>query len=693
MIQLRHIVLLSLLSFQFLSFSQSREEVIQQRVEFISEQLEDESVDLTDVIVQLNYFYDKPLNLNAARREDLESLGLLTDIQISDLLLHVKLFGKFISIYELQSLTYWDLETIYRILPFVRVDDKLDQVHVSLKEMLKYGKFESYFRFQRILEAKEGYANVPDSVLANSNSYYHGDANRLYTRLRFSYRTNFSIGLTAEKDPGEEFFRGTQKNGFDFYSAHLFYKGGKYLKAIAIGDYQVQIGQGVNFWSGYAFNKTADATATKRTAQPLRPYTSVEETRFMRGAAVDLGLGDFALLLFASRKAVDASLSLSSDTLNADAFEASSINLSGLHRTNSELNNKNTLQENIAGANLRYQKGSFNAGVAGVYMGYDSPLIRDTVPYNRFDFRGKSTIGLSADYSWTFRNLNIYGEIANSTHSKAFGTMHGLLIALHRNVSMSLVYRNYDKAYSTFYNAGFREGSRTQNERGLFAGLKANLTRTFSVSGYVDAFRFPWLRYLVDAPSDGHEILVQPTYRPSRNLEIYARYREQRKAKNSSFQDGTVTEIEDVWQRNYRFNISYKVSEAFQIKSRIEYVTLNRASREDEQGMIFTQDILYKPKSSPLDITLRYALFDTDSYDTRIYSYENNALYVFSVPAYYYRGSRAYVLLRYTFLRKCDLWVRYAVNIYANRTSTGSGAEEVLGNKKSELTVQLRITL
>ena len=66
MIRVKHIVLVALLSFQFAAFSQSREEVIQQRVEFISEQLEDESVDLTDVIVQLNYFYDKPLNLNAA---------------------------------------------------------------------------------------------------------------------------------------------------------------------------------------------------------------------------------------------------------------------------------------------------------------------------------------------------------------------------------------------------------------------------------------------------------------------------------------------------------------------------------------------------------------------------------------------------------------------------------------------------
>jgi hypothetical protein len=85
-------------------------------------------------------------------------------------------------------------------------------------------------------------------------------------------------------------------------------------------------------------------------------------------------------------------------------------------------------------------------------------------------------------------------------------------------------------------------------------------------------------------------------------------------------------------------------------------------------------------------------LFDTDSYDTRIYTFESNALYVFSVPAYYYEGSRAYVMARYSFLKHFDLWVKYGVSIFANRKSIGSGAEEILGNTKTDLTVQLRIT-
>jgi hypothetical protein len=84
-------------------------------------------------------------------------------------------------------------------------------------------------------------------------------------------------------------------------------------------------------------------------------------------------------------------------------------------------------------------------------------------------------------------------------------------------------------------------------------------------------------------------------------------------------------------------------------------------------------------------------MFDTESFDARIYSFENNALYVFSVPAYFYTGSRAYALIRYTFLRRCDLWVRYATSIFANRDSIGSGPEEITGNTRSDITVQLRV--
>ena len=80
-------------------FGQERSEVIQQRIEFISEQLQSEDLDLTNFIEQLNYYYDNPININATKGEDLDELNLLSSVQINDLLLHRKAFGKFMTIY------------------------------------------------------------------------------------------------------------------------------------------------------------------------------------------------------------------------------------------------------------------------------------------------------------------------------------------------------------------------------------------------------------------------------------------------------------------------------------------------------------------------------------------------------------------------------------------------------------------
>ena len=671
-------------------FSQQRNEIIQQRVEFIAEQSESEELDLTNIFDQLNYFYDNPINLNNTSPEELRTLGLLTEVQITDALLHVEQFGKFISIYELQSLKYWDLNTISLVLPFVKVDDRLENMHITFKEAVKNGKIEWYTRYQRTPEQKKGYATVSDSVLNNSNSYYRGNPDKYYTRFRYTERTNISLGVTAEKDAGEQFFKGSQKNGFDYYSFHAFYKGGKYIRAVAAGDYQIQIGQGLNTWSGYAFGKSADIFSSKKAASLLRPYTSVDENRFFRGGAAIIGYKKWNLLTFYSNKRIDGSGI--NDSLTDDLEFVTTIDLSGLHRTNSEIAKKNKLSEQVIGNYLSYNSTRFNAGLAVVNQQYSQALQKDTVPYNIYAFRGKNTTAISGDYNFVLRNFNFFGEVSYSTHSKSFAQLHGLMAILDPNVSVSVIYRNYSKGYYSFYNNGFSEGSNTQNETGLFSGIKVKLAPAWSVSSYVDFFRFPWLKYQVDAPSKGYEFLVQPTYKPNKVFELYARFRQQSRQKNSRDTDGSITEIENILQNNYRLNLTYKVLESFTLKSRLEYVTINRKSNVPEDGWIFTQDFLFKPKNLPFDLTLRYALFDTDSYDTRIYTFENNALYVFSIPAYYYQGSRAYALIRFSFLRHCDLWIRYGTFLYSNRTVLSSGPEEIKGSRKSDITVQLRVS-
>jgi hypothetical protein len=670
---------------------QQKTAVIQQRIEFIAEELEVEDISLEDLFNSLSYYYDHPLNLNSASKEELEQLLLLSDFQINDLLLHIERHGKLISIYELQSLKYWDLTTIQNVLPFVKVDDQLDKLQLSFKEFLKEGKFEMYLRWIRGIEQKKGYEDVSDQEKLESNSYYWGSPDRLYSRIRFHYRTNISVGVTMEKDAGEQFFGDKQPNGFDFYSAHAFYKGGKFVRKIAVGDYQMQVGQGIAFWTGYAFGKTADAVSVKKNARGLRQYTSVDETRFLRGAGVELGWKNLSLTTWASHKGVDGSIQVIDTLTGDDARLASSINLTGFHRTNSEIERKNSVMETIFGANAKYETRNLQVGLSAIQQSYDTPLERDFRNYNQFEFRGEELTNLSLDYSYVFKNMNFFGEVARSSSSGSFATVLGAIMAVDSRASVSVVYRNYPKDYHTFYAQGFGESSRPINEEGLFIGTVFNFNESWRFNAYGDIFKFPWLAFRVDAPSEGHEFLGQLTYKPSRKLEVYGRMREQMRQQNSREYEGNLRPIEDVVQRNYRINLNYKISDAFRWKSRVEYVTVDRQSVGRQDGIVLIQDLLYKPKNFPVDIAFRYAIFNTDSFDSRIYAFESNIQNVFSIPAYFNDGSRAYILLRYTFLRRFDLWVRYAAFHYSNENGLGQGAEYIDGNTRSEIAMQLRI--
>jgi hypothetical protein len=671
------------------SFCQSKDEIIQQSIEFIAERFEEESMDLTSIVEDLNYYFEHPLNLNHASLDQLQGLLLLSDIQSNALLLHREMFGKFVSIYELQSLNYWTINTIRRVLPFVRIDDKLDQLHLGLKEALKNGRYEVYLRYQTSIESKAGYTVVDDSALLAGNSYYQGNKDRYYSRLRFSYRTNLSIGITAEKDPGEQFFRGAQKYGFDFYSAHAFYKGGKYLKSFVIGDYQVQIGQGLHFWSGYSLGKSADVLTVKKSARPLRPYTSVDESNFMRGGAIEMGMRGFSLLFFGSYKGIGGSVVTSLNDETQQIF--TSLKRDGLHRTNSEIARKKVVHETIFGSNLRYRKRDFQCGIAVTSQGYSCDFFKDTLAYNQFDFRGKSVIGLSSDYSYILRNFHFFGEVSMTSFSKSYAMLHGVLFSMDDRAAMAIVHRNFNRGYQTMYGDGFSEGRNVQNERGLYSGVKINFTEKIALNSYFDVFRFPWLKYLVDGPSSGSEMMFQCSYKPKKSIGIYVRYREQLREKNSTVLANGIIDLVSVFQRNYRFNFRFEISNKIHLKSRIEYLTIHKKNAPTESGMLIVQDILYRPKSSPINLALRYALFDTESYNSRIYSFENNALYVFSVPANYYQGSIAYVLFRLKFLRRFDLWIKYGVRIFSNRQSLGTGPEKIDGNRKTDLTVQLRM--
>ena len=663
------------------------EEGFHQRIESLLEE-SDVELDYAELIEELEFFIQNPINLNSATADELRRLFLLNDIQINNLINHISMFGKLISIYELQSIETFDMETIMAIQPFVTVSEEVRRRHFSFDDMMREGNSQLFVRYQQLFEEQRGFSDIDTEELErNPNSRYLGSPYRLYTRYRFTYYNNISIGMTAEKDPGEEFFRGSQPQGFDFYSAHVHLRDFGRLKALSLGDFQVQFGQGLTLWSGLAFGKSSEAINVKKNGLGLRQYTSVDENNFFRGVGATVGLGVFDFTAFYSSKNRDANVMLV-DTLEQEEMVITSLQQTGLHRTPRELEGKNAVSETIYGGNVAYRKSNFSVGLTAYRMELGADYQRNLSFYNQFDFSNSSNSNIGLDYNYILRNFNFFGEGAISENG-GYAFLNGVMMSLDPRLSLSVVHRKFSKDYQSVYAVAFGENTRVVNENGLYVGLQAQLSREWRISAYADHFSFPWMKFRTYMPSRGYDYLTQINYRPSRSVEMYARYRVKNKPLNTQ-QPGMIRHLDDVKRENYRFHFSYTISPSFSLRNRVEYINFQFGERK-EKGYVIYQDIIYRNFRSPWALTMRYALFDTDGFDSRIYAYENDVLYAFSFPFYSDKGSRIYLLARYRLGRHIDLYARLAQTFYTNRQQIGSGLDLIEGNKRTELKAQIRV--
>jgi hypothetical protein len=691
-----YLLFFTLLFFSFPLFSQediadpSKNNIIEQRIEDIADDNQETTVDYTNLFDDLQYYYEYPLNLNTATREDLAKLNLLTDVQINSLREHIIRNGKLISILELQAIDNFDMETIKTILPFVKVKSELDSPHIGLKDIFKNSKSELFLRGSRVLQEQVGYTPIDSAELAKSpNKRYLGSPEHLYMRYRFRFGNNISAGFTADKDPGEEFFTGSQKQGFDYYSAHLFFRNYGKIKHLAIGDYQAQFGQGLTMWTGVAFGKSPFVMNVKRNAQALLPYASVNENQFLRGAATTVSLGKFDITGFYSYKSIDANVSVSDTTSAFEGLTISSFQISGLHRTPSELRGKDAVKETIYGSHITYNQKRLTIGATAVSMFWSGNVQRNLSFYNQFDLNNNRNTNYGIDYNYVYRNFNFFGETAMSENG-AYAYTNGILMNLSQTFSVVLLNRNFQRNYQSFYAVPVSESTGANNEKGTYMGISAVLPRGFYLTAYFDRFVFPWLKYQVNAPSQGVDYLAQVTYKPSKVIELYARIKQETKSKNTSESIDDIDFLVETDKTNIRFNAIYKISETIQLRNRVEYVTWKFGTNTPQNGYLIFQDVTYKGMKSPVSLSYRMGLFDTDSYDARIYAYENDVLYAFSIPAFYGRGLRNYIVLRYTFNRNIDLWLRYAQTFYNDRYIIGSGLNQINGRQKSEVKIQFR---
>ena len=670
---------LLLFLFAQLSFAQTNglDEVFNDNANQLEDLMQDEESESENDydIQQLRYFIKHPIDLNGP---DLEQLTLLDPLLISNLSAYRNVLGDIIDIHELQAVPGFTITLIKSILPYITI--KKEHLTLSnLRESLSKGEHSILIRPMFTPELKDGYKS-------SSEQQFNGSPTAIFMRYKYNYRNRLQFGFIGDKDAGEKLL----VNNFlpDFVSFHLFARRIGIIKSIALGDFTVNLGQGLIHWQSQAFRKSSSVINIKRQSDVLRPYHSAGEYNFLRGLASTLSRGKSEFTLFLSSKKLNA---------NVESGVITSVSTAGLHRTVSELKDRNRVSLISGGFGFRQFINSGHIGFNSVHHIYSLPLLKKNEPYNLYSLKGTSWTNFSADYSYTFRNFHLFGEVATDKRSgKAY--INGLMSSLSQFLDLALLHRWINKSYQSVFGNSFTENTMPVNENGFYAGVSLKPYPEWKIDLYADLFSFPWLKYRLNAPAQGVSYLIQISYKPNKQTEIYSRFRYRLKPLNIvSGEDLILPGIQQI--QNWRTHLSFQVTKTIMLRTRAELCIFSHQYIDEQKaGYLFYTDLTFKPLNSIIAGNIRFQFFEVENYDTRIYAYENDVEFVTSIPGFYNNGIRCYLnfsaKMKVKFLSNRQLTVNFkaASTVYNNISSIGNGPDLIYGNRVSTGKLQIILT-
>ncbi|MBS1542067.1 MAG: hypothetical protein JST14_00400, partial [Bacteroidetes bacterium] len=489
-----------------------------------------------------------------------------------------------------------------------------------------------------------------------------------------------------EKDAGEylQWSPPSRQYGFDYLSWHIQFTDKGRWKNILIGNFQMQLGQGLIWGGTFGFGKNSETiTSVRRGNVGFLPYTSMTENTSFNGGAATYSLSKrWQLHGFLSQVHRDAKIIQQ----NSEAF-VTSLQTSGLHRSLGELASRKTIREFDAGTAVEFTTRRVDAGITFHHLSLSMPIRPGSTPYGQYAFRGDHLSNAGFFFNISAPGVTIFME---SAHTLGFGwaTTAGAIGSISGMTEVSLLLRVFDRDFTSFYANPFAESSRPQNETGLYTGFRHRFSRRVDLSGYVDLFRFPWLSYRDYSPSEGHEWLARLTWAPERHTVLYLQVREQAKMRNLSTPSTLyVPEVgvkRNLWMRCEVNRGPWTFRTGLQLS---QYMIGAIVSG----GLGIAQDLGYQHRKWSLG--LRFALFDTDDYDNRLYFYEKDVWLGYSFPAYDGKGIRRYAVFSWKISRRLECWLRWSATQFFDRIEIGTGGDRIAGNERNDAKFQLRISL
>lgn len=620
-----------ILSFPIFLFAQ--ETKLSDIVTSIAEELAAEESDpeaVQSFTDRLSELAEEPVNLNSADEEELSRLFFLTDFQVKALADYTHSSGRIFSVYEIVNIPGFNREITEMIIPFITLEKSLT---ITSKDT-------------------SGFNYVHQSLLANiilrsdSDTAFYGSPLKLLSRYKFT-AGGFSGGLTVEKDAGEKFISDNPRLP-DFISSHLAYSGKGFIRKIIIGDFSARFGQGLSTNTGIRSGLSITSSSYLAARNEIRQYTSADENSFFRGAAASFGIRNLSWTVFWSANKIDATLNESHDKIE-------NLYSSGLHTTRSLALKKDVLTDLSYGINLAWNFKKVIIGTTLTEDQFSMPLSGPGInPRELYDFTGRRNTLYSFYYSALINKMLFFGEI--SLDSEADNAMvHGVSLRLSDRLTVNGLFRNYGNGYFSFHGKG--PGGSTAGGNGILGNFTFEAAKHLFVSAGCDYSKYPWLRYRCSSPSYSLREEVRIKYLPLQNLSGEVLYNHRVSTHDISESEG-VPGLGETISDYGRLSVRYSPVEKVTLTTRMDYKVVEFSS---EKGMMLSQDISYRFGKVPLTCWFRHSLFSTESWETRLYAYENDLLYSFSIPSLSGKGSRSYLMLKYEFKDFAEVRIKYGI--------------------------------
>ncbi len=661
---------------------------------FIENSGEEGEFDFNTLYEEYEILTKNPINLNKATRVDLQELFFLSEIQISNLLQHRASLGRLNKIHELQTIPSFDILTIQLLRDITTVISTPTITKKSFTSDFSTAKHRVYLKWKRLLQTQAGFIGTEEDP-----ARFLGDQNHLYLRYQMTVGNKFKMGFIAEKDQGEPYYYPGKTYGADYMSFHLYAKDlTNRIKYLSLGDYSINLGQGLIMHNGFGAGKSSLTTSIRKGGYAVRAYISVAELNFLRGGAITLKLTDnIEWTNFISYKNRSVTI-VEQEDAPIDANFISALPLGGLNRTEAEILRKNQLKQFTYGSALKYRMKRGHIGVQALYDRFNATLLPGRQLYQLHFPTGNQFVNASADYGYNIRNVNIFGEVAvDQNYSMA--QIHGILVGLDPKFDIVFAYRDYSKSYRSFSANSFGESPNANNEQGFYGGIEFRPSKMWIINAYGDIWRNPWLRFRIDAPGTGSEYFLRVKYFKKRNWELYGQYFYENKLRNTNAQiDQAVSNV----RQRFRINFNKVVTKGLTLRNRVEMSWYDIFQSHSYAGFLVYQDVIYKPVGENYSFNLRYAYFDINDFDGRIYAYENDILNEYYIPAYNGRGLRFYLNGRWRATRNIMLEGRYEITRLSQEFNDengdlvnrdfGSGVTFIEGRVRSQVKAQVKFS-